>query len=98
MTNTQLAKRLQEHATTVQGLLDILQEQVDQGYGDLPVVFSYAYGDRANTVVAEVIDLDAEICLVEYSDYHQKLKINLDDNQEEGEEEVRVFNLTAGRL
>lgn len=102
MTNTELAKRL-ERCTTVEALRDILDEQIRLGNGELPVVFSYNYGDHWSTPVAEPIAEYPEEVIVTYSDYHNKMKIQVngdeeDDLENQKEGMVKVFNLTGGRL
>lgn len=50
--------------------------------GDTPVVISYNYGDHWNSQVAEPVQ-SAELLSVRYSGYHNKLKVEQEEYDEE---------------
>ncbi len=75
---------------TVNDLLEMLQQQVAMGNGELAVHKSYTYGDHWATTVAPVAS-DAELLHVEYSGYHQQDKLTEDDGEEQTDNSKMVF-------
>ncbi len=75
---------------TVQQLRDALQEQIDNGNGEMEIKFSYNYGDYWRTTVAEDIRNVSEV-RVKHSDYHSMDKVlsDSDDERDEPQEEGR---------
>ena len=76
--------RTVDQALTVGQLIELLQNE-DQ---DLPVVFSYNYGDHWNTqVLAQVEELEEGTA--EWSAYHDMFKLADDNNDSDDEDEIR---------
>lgn len=73
----QFDRKLKE-AMTVQDLIDFLEDIEDKS---LPVVFTYNYGDYWKTQVAQPISEPQE-GMVDYSDYHNMLKVVSDIDDE----------------
>jgi len=73
---------------TVLELRDELNAFIADGHGDLPVKFSYNYGDHWRTQVAPDID-EVELGTVKYSDYHSMDKLVENEPDYGGEKELK---------
>ena len=78
----------------VKELLEALQEQVDNGNGEMEVKFAYNYGDHWRTAVAESINTISQVT-VKYSDYHSmdKVVVDLDDEMTPNPDEREILIL-----
>lgn len=77
--------------TTVNELIELLQEQVECGNGDKDVLYSYNYGDHWRTTVAEGISDCSEQTVV-YSDYHSKDKVVDEDDSPANARQVIILS------
>ncbi len=76
-------------ALTVNELIDELTRLKNAGKGDLPVHFTYNYGDHWKTEVAPTIEL-VDVGQVVYSDYHSMDKVIERDDDWTPEDEARL--------
>lgn len=65
-------------------LKEKMEELIEQGCGEMDVVFAYNYGDHWRTTVAPGIDT-VESGIVTYSNYHNMDKIVEQDDEDDCE-------------
>jgi hypothetical protein len=72
----------------VKELIEALQEQVENGNGDMEIKFAYNYGDHWRSQVCEGINNISQVT-VKYSDYHSMDKI-VEDHREDDEDDCEM--------